>query len=165
VVFATVHVAGSTDDFVANNEARADEALRRMRANVDWIRSTFEAAKTTNAPAVVIAMHAAIFNENYRGGSFNQRVRGGYGGTYYWVALAIRDFATAFGKPVLFVHGDYHEFIVDNPFRVGESEVKPPEYDNITRVQVFGAPELRAVQINVDTDTPWVFGFTPLYAR
>jgi hypothetical protein len=33
----------------------------------------------------------------------------------------------------------------------------------VTRLQVYGAPELRAVRVSVDTEMPWVFGFTPLY--
>jgi hypothetical protein len=28
---------------------------------------------------------------------------------------------------------------------------------------VFGAPELKAVRVTVDTETPWVFGYEPLY--
>jgi hypothetical protein len=61
------------------------------------------------------------------------------------------------------IHGDFHELIVDKPFRVTTGETTPPKYDNITRLQVYGAPDLRAVRVSVDTETPWVFGFTPLY--
>jgi len=46
---------------------------------------------------------------------------------------------------------------------VSQGEEKPPLYANITRLQVYGAPELKAVQVNVDTETPWVFSFQPLY--
>ncbi|HZZ35844.1 MAG TPA: hypothetical protein VFE03_08970, partial [Caulobacteraceae bacterium] len=69
----------------------------------------------------------------------------------------------AFGKPVLLINGDFHEFLVDKPFTVSQGEEKPAQHDNITRLQVYGAPDLRAVRVSVDTDTPWVFGFTPLY--
>ncbi len=41
--------------------------------------------------------------------------------------------------------------------------MKSPLYANITRLQVYGAPELKAVQVSVDTETPWVFSFQSLY--
>ena len=64
---------------------------------------------------------------------------------------------------MLLINGDYHDLVIDRPFMVGQGEAKPPLYANITRLQVYGAPELKAVKIRVDTDTPWVFGFEPLY--
>ena len=33
------------------------------------------------------------------------------------------------------------------------------------RLQVYGDPEVRAVRVTVDPDTPWVFGFEPLYLQ
>jgi len=64
---------------------------------------------------------------------------------------------------VLPVHGDFHEFIVDRPFLVSQGEFAEPKYANITRLQVYGAPEIKAVQVTVDTETPWVFSFSPLH--
>jgi len=46
-----------------------------------------------------------------------------------------------------------------------QGEAQLPKYGNVMRVQVYGAPELRAVRINVDTATPWVFSFAPLYVE
>ena len=63
------------------------------------------------------------------------------------------------------LNGDDHTFVVDRAFRAGRSESAPPKYDNITRLQVLGAPDLRAVRMTVDTDTAWVFGFSPLSYR
>ena len=90
-------------------------------------------------------------------------IRGGGDGPYWWIARAIRDFGGAFGGPVLVINGDDHNFLVDKPWRVGQSESEPAKWDNITRLQVFGAPDLRAVKVSVDTDTPWVFSYEPLY--
>lgn len=113
---------------------RAAEAVERNRANVAWIQATYAHATASDASAVVIAMHASLFDDAAGNGDF--------------------------GKAL---HGDYHEFVVDRPFLVSQGEVRPPKYGNVTRLQVFGAPELRAVRVNVDTATPWVFGFEPLY--
>lgn len=163
VVFATVDVPGSGNGFTLNDEVRAKEAIARNKANVDWIKAAFAEAQAKNAKAVVIAMQASLFVAG-RGDNFTGReLRGGQEGPYYWVAFAIRDYAAKFGKPVLVINGDFHDFIVDRPFMVSQGEAKPPLYANITRLQVFGAPELKAVKVHVDTDTPWVFGFEPLY--
>jgi hypothetical protein len=36
---------------------------------------------------------------------------------------------------------------------------------NVTRLQVYGWPDLKAVRVMVDVAKPWVFGFEPLYAE
>ena len=43
----------------------------------------------------------------------------------------------------------------------GESAL--PKYANITRLQVYGAPEIKWVGVSVEPDTPWVFSFAPLH--
>jgi hypothetical protein len=167
VVFTTVSVPGSAAGFTINDADRAEEAIARNRANVAWIKAAFARATETNASAVVVVMHASIFEDVPAGpvgaADFGKSLRGGLEGPYYWVALAIRDLAAAFAKPVLLVHGDFHQFVVDRPFLVSQGEARPPKFGNITRLQVFGAPELKAVRVTVDTETPWVFGYEPLY--
>lgn len=161
VVFATVSVPGSQNGFVINDIRRAQEAIARNDANVAWIKDTFEAAG--DASAVVISLHASLFLDGDGGDFANSQLRGGPDGPFYWIALAIRDLAAAYGKPVLLINGDFHEFIIDRPFFVSQGEAEMPKYGNVTRLQVYGAPELRAVRVDVDTETPWVFSFSPLY--
>jgi len=163
VLFATVHVPGSQNDFMINDASLAVESVHRHQAAIAWIESAFADAKATDAKAVVIAMQASLFNDGEPNEEFGKPVRSGDEGPYYWIARAIRDYGAAFGKPVLLVHGDYHAFVVDKPFRISTGETTPPKYDNITRLQVYGAPDLKAVRVSVDPSTPWVFGFTPLY--
>lgn len=163
VQFVTVHVTGSQNNFFIHDAAAAAEAQRRHRAVIAWLQSAFADARAADASAVVIAMHAQLFLDGPGDAEFGRPVRGGGEGPFYWIARAVRDLGSAFGRPVLLIHGDFHEFIVDRPFFVSTGEVTPPKYDNITRLQVFGAPEIRAVRISVDTASPWVFGFTPLY--
>lgn len=163
VLFATVSVPGSANGFTLNDEARAREAVARNRANVEWIKAAFAEAKAKDAKAVVLALQAGMFVDG-RGGDFTgKEIRGGSDGPFYWIVYAIRDQAAKFGKPVLLINGDYHDLVIDRPFMVSQGESKPPLYANITRLQVYGAPELKAVQVNVDTETPWVFSFQPLY--
>ena len=163
VTFATVSVPGSQNGFVINDARRALEAIERNAANVAWIKATFNAATAADAKAIVIALHAGIFIDADGGAFANKELRGGLDGPFYWIALAIRDLAESFGKPVLLINGDFHEFVIDRPFFVSQGEAKLPKYGNVTRLQVYGAPELRAVRIDVDTNTPWVFSFSPLY--
>lgn len=165
VVFATVSVPGSASGFTITDPARATEAIERNRANIAWLEATFGHAAEVDAKAVVVAMHAALFEDGEGNADFGKRLRGGAEGPFYWVALAIRDLGSAWGKPVLLINGDFHELLVDRPFFVSQGEAKPPKYGNITRLQVNGAPELRAVRVNVDASTPWVFGFEPLYPQ
>jgi len=163
VVFATLSVPGSGNGFTLNDDVRLAEAMARNRANVEWVRATFAEAARTNAKAVVLALQAGIFVEG-EGGTFSGKaLRGGAEGPFYWVAFAIRDEAARFGKPVLLINGDFHDLVIDRPFMVSQGESRPPLYANITRLQVYGAPELKAVQVNVDTEAPWVFAFQPLY--
>jgi hypothetical protein len=165
VVFATVSVPGSGMGFTINDPVRAMEAIERNKANVAWIKATFAEAATIDAKAVVIVMHASMFLDGDGGEFSGKELRGWTDGPYYWVALAIRDLAEKFGRPVLLIHGDFHEFVVDRPFFLSQGEAKPPKYANITRLQVYGAPELRAVKVSVDTKTPWIFSFSPLYTE
>ncbi len=164
VVFATLSVPGSGNGFALNDEARTREALSRNRANVDWVKATFSEAKAKQAKAVVLALQAGLFLDGRGEGDFTgKEIRGGTDGPFYWIVFAIRDQASRFGGPVLLINGDFHDLVIDRPFLVSQGEFKAPLYANITRLQVYGAPELRAVQVNVDTMTPWIFSFQPLY--
>jgi hypothetical protein len=52
--------------------------------------------------------------------------------------------AKKWGKPVLVVHGDSHQFRIDQPFKL---EKKP--LANVTRLIVPGASDVRAVKVTV----------------
>ena len=108
----------------------------------------------SDAKAVVIALHAALFGDRRDGEFTGLAVRGTGDGPFHWIVLAIRDLGGAFGRPVLVVHGDFHTFEIDRPFTVSAGESAPPKYANITRLQVYGAPEIKAVCVSVEPDAP-----------
>ena len=57
-------------------------------------------------------------------------------------------------KPVLAIHGDSHDYIVDQPLideRTGKA------FAQFTRLEVPGAPQIRLVDVNVDTSQQDVF--------
>ena len=164
VVFATVHVVGSMNGLSIASEDAAAEAVRRNQADVAWIQDAFAEAARTDAKAVVLAMHASFFEKTPAPGhDTGHSILGGRHGPYGLIAMAVQDLAESFGKPVLLIHGDSHEFMIDRPFYVSDDEAAKPKGARLTRLQVYGAPEIRAVRIGVDTDTPWVFSFSPLY--
>lgn len=163
VVFATVHVVGSMNGLSIASAEAAAASVQRNQANVEWIQEAFAEAARVDAKAVVLALHASMFDKAPGPGQGRGlAVRGGRHGPYALIVAAIQEQARGFGKPVLLIHGDDHEFIVDRPFLAGSGEDKPLQGANVTRLQVFGAPEIRAVRIGVDTDDPAVFSFAPL---
>ena len=155
VLFFTMNVPGSGNGYRYDDSKALLEAQERNAANVAWLRDSFRIARDNAYKGVVIAVHAEMF----RGGSAQESFRGPHG-------IIVREIQIAserYGGPVLLVHGDSHEFIVDRPFIESQGELELPRYANITRLEVFGAAEVRAVRVSVDTDTPWLFGFEPLY--
>ena len=64
VLFGTIHVPGSGNNFFINSREHALEAIARNRANVDWIKQIFSEAKSRDSKGVVIALHASLFVDN-----------------------------------------------------------------------------------------------------
>ena len=142
-----------------NQELRVEkywrEFVRREGANVAWVKAAFAAAKSAGHRAVVLAFHSNPFDEKlrYEGGPFEP------------VLQAITAEADAFtGGQVLIVHGHYHEFTIDRPLSKLDLDTPAVSHANVTRLQVYGWPDMKAVRVTVDTAKPWVFGFEPLYA-
>ena len=64
----------------------------------------------------------------------------------------------AFGKPVLFVHGDTHVFRVDKPLFNTKNR---RAIENFTRLEVFGSPDVHWVRIVVEPNDPSLFVIRP----
>ncbi len=147
IVFATVHVVGSNNNFEARNRAAAAEFFERNAANLAWIAAAFERARAVDARGLVLLMQAELLA--------TQDGHSGYADT---VKAIVRG-AEAFARPVLVVHGDYHTFVVDHPFRTGDGK---KALMNVTRLQVYGENDVAAVRVAVDTDDPALWSFRPL---
>jgi hypothetical protein len=154
VLFVTAHVVGSHNHAFPASWTALAEFHERNKANVAWLNDSFRIAREEGHRAVVVVIHAELFaSDDSPLGPFGDTIR------------AIRSGATRFERPVLLIHGDAHRFIVDRPFIEYLGEEEMPKRANITRLQVYGAPEIRAVRVRVEPETPWVFGFSPLYVR
>ena len=152
IVFATVHLVGSKNslnDFPGRTDRDDAESVRRTAAASAWAQSTFAHADSVDALGVVIATHADI--------DFYATVDG-YQQAYEPFVESLEQGVERFGGPVLFVHGDSHEYTVDHPLvRRTTGQV----LQNFTRLQVPGSPHVGWVEVTVDTFAVDPFGFTP----
>ena len=71
--------------------------------------------------------------------------------------------ATAFGRPVVLVHGDSHFFRIDKPLspRSVRGTAVTPALENFTRVETFRTPYHHWVHVTADASDATVFTFRP----
>jgi hypothetical protein len=152
ITFATVHLIGSRNglgSFPARTPADDREVQRRTMAAATWLRETFAVARTAQAPAVVLAFHGTLgFGQPIVARRF-----------YEPFAAALEEEVERFGKPVLAVHGDFHEFIVDYPL---VRQTTGQWLANFTRLQVPGSPDVGWVRVVVTPGAAQPFAFEPL---
>ena len=141
LVFATLDMIGSKNGmkpFSARTPADDAASRRRTEAAVRWTREAFAEAVRTNAPAVVLAFHADALGSE-----------GDYRQAYEPFITTLDDEAARFGRPVLVVHGDGHDYTIDHPLRAA----------NLTRMEVPGSPLVGWVKVTVRPGSPPSFAF------
>jgi len=152
VVFATLHVVGSNNNRPTDPgerpasrppEGAMAEFEVRNAANLAWLEATFAEARRTNARAVVLAQQADIF--------YAAQCNRGYDSGYREYREALGRAASAFGGPVLLIHGDSHVFMHDRPLAAAP---------NLVRLMVPGASETRAVRVAADVNAAETFTFS-----
>lgn len=135
VRFATLHLVGSNNNLQPGLPSTIEFAARED-ASIAWLRETFTEAKASKDAAVVLAMQAdTFFGEPKQGSGF---VR--------WNA-ALAEEVAAWGKPVLLIQGDTHQYLKDRPLK--DASGKP--LTQLLRVVVPGERGADAVLIDVDT--------------
>ncbi len=152
VQFATLHVVGSNNGFEPRDRKAALESFDRDAANIVWLRETFAKARQDNAKAVVLAMQADMFEFDF--GHFGKDEHLAHSG-FRNIAEALVAEAKAFLGPVLLIYGDSHNFRVHTPFR--------KRLPTLVALEVFGADQMHAVEVLVDTNDPAVFSFRPIW--
>lgn len=145
VVFATLNIQGSNDNlgFDAVNDA---EQRERTRANIQWLK---EATKRTKA-ADIIGM--AIFSQANPG--FEESPAKVAKSAYAPFLQAFEAAAEGLGKPILYIHGDSHQFRVERPYK---SPIDRREIKNVTRVEGYGSPNVNWVRITVSKQSSTPF--------
>jgi len=137
MMFATVHLVGSRnglEPYPGRTKADDEEVLRRTEAAAAWLRETFAEAVATEASAVVLGFHGTLGL-----GLPTEQVEG-----YEPFNTALQEVVERFGKPVLAIHGDAHEFTVDQP--LVHRRTKRP-FPNFTRLEVPGSPDVGWVRV------------------
>jgi hypothetical protein len=151
IVFVTVHVVGSSNGRVAfpGRTAADDQAvIRRTEAAAAWLRDSFAEATARRAPAVVVAFQAFPFFER---AAADPRRR-----NFEPFILTLEEEVERFGGPVLAVHGDYHEYLVDQPL---VRRTTGRRLANFTRLQVPGSPRVGWVRVVATLGAPPSFRF------
>ena len=144
VRFATLHLVGSNNNLQPGLPSSSEFAAREQ-ANIAWMRETFAEAKSNKDEAVVLAMQADTFFGEPRKGS----------GFVRWNA-ALAEEVAAWGKPVLLIQGDTHQYLTDRPLK----DAKGKALSQLVRVVVPGESQPDAVLISIDiTDTAAPFQF------
>jgi hypothetical protein len=139
VLFVTLHIVGSNNNLESRDMAAVREFFERDSANVAWIRASFEQAIQMQAYAMVVSFQADVLEGKTVWEDFP-----GWSGFRQSIGDTLLPLAQRWGKPVLIVHGDSHQFKIDQPFML---EKKPLR--NVTRLIVPGASDVRAVMVNV----------------
>ena len=165
VVFVTLHIIGSNNNLgrTAQMDAEYEE---RDAANIAWMREAFDLATRNGSRAVMIIAQADPYfqttwtpnwQERYALWSLAMKPPASRRKTGYDSFLAALEKETlAFGKPVVYVHGDTHIFRIDKPL-VGAKSQRIIE--NFTRVATFGHPDTHWIRAAIDPNDPNVFRF------
>ena len=149
ILFATVHIIGSNNNF-GRNAANDVEWRERTHANFNWLKTIFSVARDNNFAGVVLVMQ---INPGFTG----IRVRvadlaeDGARDSFF----VIEDEVITFKRPVLLIHGDSHEFHYDKPLIGARSGLT---IDNLIRVEVPGSTDVHWVRVTVDPARTQLFG-------
>jgi len=116
VAFSALHVVGSNNNLVpwfGVNET-ADQMTRRLaeynarnNANIAWLDKTFALAAVEDAAGVVLFLHADMASQG--GGADGEEANG-----HLEFVQRLAEQSENFGKPVLLISGDSHDFRVDS---------------------------------------------------
>ena len=154
IAFATVHLVGSNNNFVPNDaKGQNHEFYERQKANLAWLDAVFAEATAQHRLGVVLFTQADMWNP-----AKNARDADGF----TEIIAALSRLTVAFGRPVLFINGDSHRFLVNKPL---PNPAAPKQVlQNFTRLQVPGEDDVQAVRITVDPRQPALFQVQELVA-
>lgn len=165
VLFVTLHMVGSNNNL--GRTAEMDEEFdERNAANLVWMQKAFEMAKQNGSKAIMILSQAnPQFENNWTTKQKTRYLLGGLGmkppkerretGFDDFVE-ALEEETLAFGKPVVYVHGDTHTFRIDKPLI---SSTSRRFIENFTRVETYGFPDTHWIRGTIDPNDPNVFRF------
>ena len=153
VLFVNLHIPGSNNNFERDESAK-QEYYARNQANLSWIDQAFTFASDKKYAGVVLFYQADMFYSP----SQVTDLTSGYRDTLQTLSRQ----AQAFKKPVLLIHGDSHRLIIDQPLKtIDQKHI----LENVMRLQVMGAEQVQAVEIEVNPKAEQPFSFRPILIR
>jgi hypothetical protein len=147
VLFVTVHIVGSNNNFESRDVEAIKEFFERDAANIAWIRSAFDLAQQKKYKAIVFAFQADVLISRSMWEDFPS-----WSGFRNSIGQTLLPLAKDWAKPVLLIHGDGHKYHFDQPFKL-----KGAVIPNVTRLEVPGASDVRAVKVTIDLEKEKVF--------
>lgn len=158
-LFVSIHIPGSN-----NNNEGAESAIKeyeaRNRANLVWIDQAFNLAVQKKYHGIIFAYQADMFYEPRQSSSSISISNSNSGYRDTLEKLTVQ--AEAFNKPVLLIHGDSHQLKIDQPlFRKNKKIV----LENVMRLQVMGADQVQAVEVEVNSAQEQPFSFKPVLLK
>jgi hypothetical protein len=147
VLFASLHVVGSNNNF-GRNEANDADWKERTAANLWWLETVFTVARENGFGGLVVLSHA---NPGFRGARVKQsQLQAGMRENYASLARTVEEW----NRPVLLIRGDSHQFHYDKPL-LGEPSGKL--LDRFTRLEAPGSADVHWVRVVVDPNQPQLF--------
>jgi len=152
-LFVSIHIPGSN-----NNNEGTESAIKeyqdRNQANLAWIDQAFNLATQRNLNGIIFAYQADMFYEPSQLTSSDS----GYRDTLE----SLISKSEIFNKPVLLIHGDTHRLKIDQPLhRRNQKKV----LENVLRLQVMGADQVQAVEVQVNPAQEQPFSFRPIILK
>lgn len=152
VMVMSAHVVGSNNGFEPHDLATAEEALTRDAANRAWLATSFAAAREAQAEALILAIHADMFEFGFAP-RWNAEAFLRHSGFARFAEALIAE-TNRFGRPVLLTYGDSHVFRIFRPF--------PTRAPALMALETFGARHMHAVEILIDPAAGYPFAIRPL---
>ncbi len=140
VVFATLNIQGSNDN-VGFDRANDAEQGERTHANLAWLKFAMQRASSADMVGLAIFLQA---NPGFEASPATVAKS-----AFVPFLQAFEREAVTFGKPILFAHGDTHQFRIDQPY---QSPLDRRPLANVTRVEGYGSPNVNWVRVRVDAN-------------
>lgn len=152
-LFVNVHITGSNNNFERDDRSK-EEYYERNKANLSWISYAFQQAINRKYEGIIFSFQADMFY------TAEQAIDpdSGFRDTLHLLSKKAEEFK----KPVLLIHGDSHRLIIDQPLKTVNQK---HTLENVIRLEVMGANEVQAVEIQVQPGIEQPFSFTPLLLR
>jgi hypothetical protein len=144
VEFGDLNLPGSNNDWVPwfgqpQTSSQIDEVTQRTTADIAWLDRIFDRASHQDAKAVVIGIQADLWDPAIEGDPSQYD-------HFQPIVQELAEDSLAFGKPVLLLNGDSHQFTDDHPL----ADPARPQNKSIYGI-TQDVPNLHRITVNGST--------------